>query len=61
MLALTIINDKNKDNVTMVIIHKASSLLCHNLRSTDHGRGGGGADLNHIQIWNIDLVINILN
>jgi len=45
----------------MVIIHKASSLLCHNVRITDHGRGDGGADLNHIQVWNIDPVINILN
>ncbi len=28
----------------MVIVHKASSLLCHNLHSADHGRGSAGAD-----------------
>jgi len=28
----------------MLIVHKANSLLCHNLNSADHGRGGAGAD-----------------
>ena len=53
---------KNKDNVTMVIIHKviihkAISLLCHNSRNADHGWGSGGADLKSypgLEYWSGD-------